>query len=198
MSERRRARWLRRRCGLSRWQECLFDVAGIAERIEQFAGGVDIEAGDREVLVLGPHRQAERQRQRDGRPVVRIACGDSPFGLCTLAFVVGSRGPVVGMTRSAAKSNAGSRRCFVARRGMCRVISAATASAAMHRGPWGEAMTRRARPPISAARTTLASATTAAGSEIVENLFLARAFGVELSADLLGQAHEHLAANVDR
>jgi hypothetical protein len=38
---------------------------------------------------------------------------------------------------------------------------------------------------ISAERTTLASATTAAGSEIVENLLLARALRVERRANLL-------------
>jgi hypothetical protein len=35
-----------------------------------------------------------------------------------------------------------------------------------HRGPTEEAKTTRARPPISAERTTFASATTALGSEI--------------------------------
>ena len=69
---------------------------------------------------------------------------------------------------------------------MWRAISIATASAATHRGPCGEAITRRARPPISAERTTLASVTTAAGSEIVEHLLLAHAVGLELRADLLG------------
>jgi hypothetical protein len=68
---------------------------------------------------------------------------------------------------------------------MWRTISIATASAAMQRGPWAEAMTRRARPPMSAERTTFASATTAAGSEIVEDLLLADALRAELGADLL-------------
>ena len=47
--------------------------------------------------------------------------------------------------------------------------------------PWPVlvAITNRARPPISADKTTLASATTAAGGEIVENLLLARALCVE-------------------
>jgi len=71
---------------------------------------------------------------------------------------------------------------------MWRAISSATASAATQRGPCGEAITSRARPPISAERTTLASATTAAGSEIVEHLLLVCAAGFELRADLFGQA----------
>lgn len=70
---------------------------------------------------------------------------------------------------------------------MWRAISTATASAATQRGPCGEAITRRARPPISADRTTLASATTAAGSEILEDLLLAFASGLELRADLFGE-----------
>ena len=68
---------------------------------------------------------------------------------------------------------------------MWRAISRATASAATQRGPCGEARTRRARPPISAERIALASATTPAGSEIVEHLLLARALLSELRADLL-------------
>jgi hypothetical protein len=39
-----------------------------------------------------------------------------------------------------------------------------------HVGPSGDAITRRARLPISAERRTLASATTAFGSEIVHDL----------------------------
>lgn len=80
---------------------------------------------------------------------------------------------------------------------MWRAISTATASAATQRGAWGEAITRRARPPISADRTTLASVTTAAGSEIVEDLLLGCALGLELRADLFGEAQEHFAANLD-
>ncbi len=49
-----------------------------------------------------------------------------------------------------------------------RASARATASAATQRGGCGVAMTSCARPPMSAERTTLASATTAAGSEIVE------------------------------
>ena len=66
-----------------------------------------------------------------------------------------------------------------ARRGRCSAISSATASAAMHCGPCCVAITNRARPPISAEKTTLAAATTAAGGEIVDNLLLARALCVE-------------------
>jgi hypothetical protein len=40
-------------------------------------------------------------------------------------------------------------------------------------GPCGDAITRRARPPINAERTTFASATTAGGGEIVQDLRLA-------------------------
>lgn len=35
-------------------RRALFDVAGVAERVEQLAGGEDVEAGAGEVLVLGP------------------------------------------------------------------------------------------------------------------------------------------------
>jgi hypothetical protein len=68
---------------------------------------------------------------------------------------------------------------------MWREISAATASAATHLGPWADAITRRARPPISAERMTFASATTTGGSEIVKHLSLADALGVQLRAYLL-------------
>src|SRR6266545_1956589 len=102
------------------------------------------------------------------------------------------------MTCSAANSSATSRRRCSASRGMWRAISSATASAATQRGPCGEAITRRARPPMSAERMTLASATTAAGSEIVEHLLLAGALLVELGADLLGEAQEHFAAHLER
>src|SRR5687768_7760876 len=101
------------------------------------------------------------------------------------------------MTCSAANSSAGSRWRCVARRGMWRVISRATASAATQRGPCGEAITSRARPPMSAERTTLASATTAAGSEIVEDLLLGGSLLGELRADLLGEAQEHFAAHLE-
>ena len=70
----------------------------------------------------------------------------------------------------AANMSEASRPRFAASAGMCRAISIATASVAKHRGPREEAITRRARPPISAERTTFASATTASGSEIVEYL----------------------------
>ena len=43
----------------------------------------------------------------------------------------------------------------------------------------------------------MASATTTFGSEIVKHLLLADAVGFELRTDLLGQAQEHLAANLD-
>jgi hypothetical protein len=43
-------------------------------------------------------------------------------------------------------------------------------------------------PPISADRRTFASATTAAGSEIAENVLLAGAVGFELRSDLFGEA----------
>jgi hypothetical protein len=41
----------------------------------------------------------------------------------------------------------------------------------------------------------LASATTAAGSEIVEDLLLACTLALELGADLFGEAQEHFAAH---
>ena len=63
---------------------------------------------------------------------------------------------------------------------------------------WTPARTSCARPPISAERTTLASATTATGSEIVEDLLLAGALWLgELCADLLGKSQEHFAAHLD-
>ena len=74
--------------------------------------------------------------------------------------------------------------------------STATASTARHLGPCADASL--ARPPISADRTTFASATTTAGSEIVEHLLLGDAVRLERRADLLRQLEEHLAANLDR
>jgi len=64
----------------------------------------------------------------------------------------------IGITCNPASSTAGSSFRFSARRGTCPAISTATASTARHRGPCADAITRRARPPISADRTTLASA----------------------------------------
>lgn len=63
--------------------------------------------------------------------------------------------------------------------------------------PPGEVITRLARPPISAERMVLASATTAAGSEIVDYLLLAHVLLGELGADLFGEAQEHFAADFD-
>jgi hypothetical protein len=51
---------------------------------------------------------------------------------------------------------------------------------------------------MSAERTTLASATTAGGSEILEHLLLAYTPRLKLRADLFGKPLEHLPANVDR
>ena len=56
----------------------------------------------------------------------------------------------------------------------------------------------RARPPISADRITFASATTAVGSEIAQNLLLGHPSSLTLRRDLLGQAQKHLAAHVSR
>jgi hypothetical protein len=73
-----------------------------------------------------------------------------------------------------------------------------------------ERQRQRAPPPATQARIRpgskaqqgegdeLASATTAAGSEIVEDLLLAGALLGELCADLLGEAQEHFAAHLDR
>jgi hypothetical protein len=69
---------------------------------------------------------------------------------------------------------------------MCRAISLAMASGAMHRGPCSEAITRRARPPMRAERTTFASATTAGGSEIAKDLLLADVLRLKRRTDLLG------------
>jgi len=62
----------------------------------------------------------------------------------------------------------------------------------------GDAKTMRARPPISAERMTFASATTAGGSEIAENLLLGHPSSLTLRRDLLGEAQKHLAANIGR
>src|ERR1700739_3042533 len=103
-------------------------------------------------------------------------CHSSSLGACQS----------IGITPSAANSSAGSRSRLDARRGMCRAISAATASAATQRGPGGEAITRRARPPMRADRTTFASATTAGGSEIAEYLLFVHVLRLQRRADLLG------------
>ncbi len=57
-------------------------------------------------------------------------------------------------------------------------------------GPALDAKMMRARPPISAERTTFASATTTLGSEIAENLLLGHPLRLALLRDLLGQAQE--------
>ncbi len=56
----------------------------------------------------------------------------------------------------------------------------------------------RARPPISAERMTFASATTAGGGEIAENLLLGHPSSLTLRRNLLGEAQKHLAANIGR
>jgi hypothetical protein len=66
----------------------------------------------------------------------------------------------------------------------------------MHLGPSGEAKTRRARPPISAERTTFASATTAAGSEVAEDILLAHTARRALGGNLIRQTEKHLALDV--
>src|SRR3970040_621248 len=70
------------------------------------------------------------------------------------------------MTLSAARSRAASSARRSANAGTCSAISSATAWAARHVGPAGDAKTRRARSPISAERT-FASATRAGGSQPV-------------------------------
>lgn len=64
----------------------------------------------------------------------------------------------------------------------------ATARAARQVGPIDEAKTRRARPPIRTERTTFASATTALGSEIAQDLLLAHPASLALHRDLLCEA----------
>lgn len=56
----------------------------------------------------------------------------------------------------------------------------------------------RARPPMSAERMTLASATAAGGSEIAQNLLLGHPSSLTLRRDLLGEAQKHLASHVGR
>src|SRR5581483_6119580 len=100
------------------------------------------------------------------------------------------------MMLSAAKRRAASSPRRSASVGTCSATSSATAWAARHLGPAAEAKTRRARPPISAERTTFASATTAGGSEIAQNLLLGHASSLALGGDLLRQAQEDLSAHV--
>jgi len=80
----------------------------------------------------------------------------------------------------------------------CSATSSATAWAVGQLGPAGEAKTSRARLPISADRMTLASATTAGGSEIAPDLLLRHASSLALRRDLIGEAQEHLAPDVLR
>jgi hypothetical protein len=68
----------------------------------------------------------------------------------------------------------------------------------MQVGPSADAKTRRARSPISAERTTFASATTASGSEVAEEILLAHATRLALSRDLIRQPEKHLASNIRR
>jgi hypothetical protein len=169
----------------------LLDVAGGAECVEEVAGGVDLQAGGGEVLVLRPDGQAENEREGDGRPVVGVACGDALFalfGVLAAVVVVGRRPPLDRHDLEYGEQQRGVQAALRGQGGMWRAISTATASAATQRGGCGVAMTSRARPPMSAERTTLASATTAAGSEIVEDLLLCGSLFGELCADLFGEA----------
>src|SRR5215211_2416248 len=100
------------------------------------------------------------------------------------------------MTLSAARRRAASSPRRSARVGTCSATSSATAWAARHVGPAGEAKTRRARPPISAERTTFASATTAGGSEIAQDLLLGHTSSLPLRRDLVGQAQEDLSPHI--
>jgi hypothetical protein len=100
------------------------------------------------------------------------------------------------MTLRAARSRPASSARRAVSTGRCSATSSATASAAMHAGPPGEANTRRARPPINAERTTFASATTTLGSEIAENLLLSHASRLALLGNLRGEAAEHLSLHV--
>jgi hypothetical protein len=167
----------------------LLDVAGGAECVEEVAGGVDLQAGGGELLVLRPDGQAEYECEGDGRPVVGVAGGDALFGVLAAVVVVG-RGPP--LDRNDLECGEQQRGVQAALRGQAWDVAGdldgTTASAATQRGGCGVAMTSRARPPMSAERTTLASATTAAGSEIVEDLLLFGALFGELCADLFGEA----------
>jgi len=104
----------------------------------------------------------------------------------------------MGMTLSAASKSPGSSPRFFASVGRCSAISSATAAAARHEGPALDAKMMRARPPISAERTTFASATTTLGSEIAENLLFGHPLRLTLLRDLLGQAKEDFALDVLR
>ena len=66
----------------------------------------------------------------------------------------------------------------------------------MHAGPARDAKTSRAQPPTSANKMTFASATTAGGSEIAQDLLLGHTSSLPLSSDLAGQPKEDLAAHV--
>src|SRR3990172_10689458 len=102
------------------------------------------------------------------------------------------------MTLRAARRRAASSPRRPASAGTCSATSSATAWAARQLGPAGEAKTSRARPPISADRMTLASATTTGGSEIAQDLLLGHASRRPLRRDLIGEAQEHLAPHVLR
>ncbi len=64
-------------------------------------------------------------------------------------------------------------------------------------GYWMWPASRSASSSSPVVKTTFASATTAAGSEIVEYLLLGCALSVDLRADLFGETQEHFAANFD-
>src|SRR5438552_12738225 len=102
------------------------------------------------------------------------------------------------MALSAASKRLASSLRLAASTGTCSATSSATACAEKQVGPTAETNTSRARPPIRAERMTFASATTAGGSEIAQDLFLGHASRLALSRDLLGQPEEHLASHIRR
>jgi hypothetical protein len=59
----------------------LLDVPRVAQGVEQVAGREDLDAGVGVVLVLGPDREVQLERERNGGPVVGVAAGDALLGL---------------------------------------------------------------------------------------------------------------------
>jgi hypothetical protein len=63
-------------------------VSGVAQRVEQIAGREDLDTGVSVVLVLGPDREVELERERDSRPVVGVAVRDALLGLLAVILVL--------------------------------------------------------------------------------------------------------------
>jgi hypothetical protein len=69
-------------------------VPDVAQRVEQVAGREEFDMGIGVVLVLGPDREPQLERKRDGRPVVGVAAGDALLGLLAVISVLARGLPV--------------------------------------------------------------------------------------------------------